>query len=221
MSVLVRAAGPVTLVGGGPVGEATLAAALALAPEAVAADGGGDVALPAGFRFSAVIGDMDSLSGRSRLEAAGVPVHHIPEQDTTDLEKCLRSVAAPLCLGVGFSGGRMDHTLAAANALAKFPERKVVLVGPEDICLLLPEVLDLDLPAGTRVSLFPLAPVRGIASEGLRWSVENLALTPDGFVGTSNIAEGGRVRVAFDRRKVLCMLPVATLPAVFRLLATS
>ena len=41
-------AGPVTLVGGGPVPPGALAAALALAPEVVAADGGGDVPLPAG-----------------------------------------------------------------------------------------------------------------------------------------------------------------------------
>ena len=40
--ILYHARGPVTLVGGGPVAPAELAAALALAPEAVAADGGGD-----------------------------------------------------------------------------------------------------------------------------------------------------------------------------------
>ena len=43
MTVLFRSAAPVTLVGGGPVDPGQLAAALALAPEAVAADGGGDV----------------------------------------------------------------------------------------------------------------------------------------------------------------------------------
>ena len=40
-----------TLVGGGPVAPRQLEAALALAPEAVAADGGGDVALPGGRAF--------------------------------------------------------------------------------------------------------------------------------------------------------------------------
>ena len=43
VTTLLRPAAPVTLVGGGPVDPAQLAAALALAPEAVAADGGGDV----------------------------------------------------------------------------------------------------------------------------------------------------------------------------------
>src|SRR5690606_25489678 len=81
MSILYRASGPVTLVGGGPVEDGMLAEALALAPEAVGADGGGDVILPGGYRFAAVIGDLDSIRDADRLRAAGVPVHRIPEQD--------------------------------------------------------------------------------------------------------------------------------------------
>ena len=117
--ILYRAGGPVTLVGGGSVAPADLAAALAIAPEAVAADGGGDHALPDGHAFRVVIGDMDSLSGAERLRAAGVPIHEVEEQDSTDLEKCLYSVEAPLFVGLGFLGGRIDHHLAAMNALVK------------------------------------------------------------------------------------------------------
>ena len=58
---LVHADGPVTLVGGGPVDPVQLAQALAIAPVAVGADGGGDVVLPGDRSFAAVIGDMDSL----------------------------------------------------------------------------------------------------------------------------------------------------------------
>jgi thiamine pyrophosphokinase len=53
-----------------------------------------------------------------------VPVHHLPEQDTTDFEKCLYSVAAPLLLGVGFLGGRADHHLAAMNVLVRYADRR-------------------------------------------------------------------------------------------------
>lgn len=218
--LLYRARGPVTLVGGGPVDAAVLEAALALAPEAVAADGGGDVVLPPGRRFGAVIGDMDSLAGADRLRAAGVPVHHLPEQETTDLEKCLYSVAAPLFLGVGFLGGRADHHLAAMNALVKYAHRAVVLLGAQDVCFLCPPVLALELPARARVSLFPMAPVRGVLSEGLRWSVEGLAMSPWGRTGTSNEALGGLVRVGFDHRVVLAILPMGLLPEVAALLAS-
>jgi thiamine pyrophosphokinase len=208
---LYRAAGPVTLVGAGPVAPRQLAAALALAPEAVAADGGGNVALPGGGTFRAVIGDMDSLTDPAALRAAGVPLHPIAEQDSTDLEKCLRSVEAPLIIGVGFLGGRIDHNLAAMNALVKHPG-PVVLVGGDDLCFLCPPELELDLAPGTRVSLFPMGPVQGL-SEGLRWPVEGLAFSPDGRVGTSNVALGP-VRLAFEAPRMLVILPEALLGQV-------
>jgi thiamine pyrophosphokinase len=212
--ILYRADGPVTLVGGGPVLPAQLAAALALAPEAVAADGGGDVALPAGQRFRAVIGDMDSLAGRDGLEADGVAVHQLAEQESTDLGKCLYSVAAPLYLGVGFLGGRVDHELAALNVLVARAATPVVLIGAEDVCFVCPAQLRLELAAGSRVSFFPMAPVTGTVSEGLRWSVAGLAFRPDGAIGTSNQALGGPVRVGFDAPRVIAILPVAELGQV-------
>jgi thiamine pyrophosphokinase len=214
---LLRAAAPVTLFGGGPVDPLHLGAALALAPVAVAADGGGDLPLPEGFGFRAVIGDMDSLADAERLRAEGVPLYAIPEQETTDLEKCLYSVEAPLFVGLGFLGGRIDHHLAAMNALVKFADVPVVLVGGEDLCFLCPPELALDLPAGTRVSLFPMGPVRG-RSEGLLWPVDGLAFDPTGRIGTSNAATGGLVRIGFDAPRMLVILPAGLLgPVVDRL----
>lgn len=206
-TTLLESREPVTLVGAGPVGEGDIAAALSLAPVPVAADGGADRALPDGVRFAAVIGDMDSQRQARALAADGVPVHPVGEQDSTDLEKCLYSVEAPLFVGVGFLGGRIDHHMAAMGALVRYAAKPVLLVGREDVAFACPPRLDLELPAGTRVSLFPMLPVRGCLSEGLRWSVDGLELAPDGRVGTSNTASGGRVRVAFDRPGALVILP--------------
>lgn len=200
---------------------AQLALALAMAPEAVAADGGGDVALPDGRSFGAVIGDMDSLRGADALRARGVPLHHIGDQDTTDLEKCLAAIEAPLFVGLGFLHGRIDHHLAAMNALARHADTPVVLIGGADLCFLCPEVFEISLPAGARVSLFPMRPVRGVICDGLRWSVEGLAMAPDGRIGTSNEAVGGRVRIGFDVRGMLVILPVAHLAAVIARLRTA
>ena len=211
--VLYRAAGPVTLVGGGPVLPEHLAAALALAPEAVAADGGGDVRLPGGAEFRAVIGDMDSLADADRLAAAGVPVHALAEQDSTDLEKCLYSVEAPRFLCVGFLGGRLDHTLAALTALVRRPAGRVVLLGAMDVAFLCPARWEIGLAAGTRVSLWPLAPVAG-RSEGLRWPIDGLAFRPDARTGTSNEATGGPVHLRFDAPRMVVMLPAEVLGAV-------
>lgn len=206
--------GPVTLIGGGPLPEERLDAVLAIAPVIVAADGGADHPLPPGNRLAAVIGDMDSQRHAAAHAARGAMLRPIAEQDTTDLEKCLYSVTAPLYLGLGFLGGRIDHHMAAMNALAKFPRKHVVLIGQDDLCFLCPPSLELDLEAGTRVSLFPMAPVTGTVSEGLDWSVKGLAMRPDGRIGTSNRASGGPVRLGFDAPAVLVMLPQALLSDV-------
>lgn len=206
--VLYRAAGPVTLIGGAPAGPGLLARALARAPEAYAADGGGDAALGVAEGLRAVIGDMDSLTQGAALAARGVALRPIAEQDTTDLEKCLYSIEAPLYLGVGFLGGRVDHELAALNAVAKNPGKPLILLGAEDICLRVPEAgLELALAPGTRVSFFPMGPSRGAGSSGLRWPVKGLDFAPGGRIGTSNIADGGEIAARFEGGPMLAILP--------------
>ena len=178
--ILYHARGPVTLVGGGPVAPAELAAALALAPEAVAADGGGDHALPEGHAFRAVIGDMDSLAAPSGCARPGVPIHAVAEQETTDLEKCLYSVEAPLFIGLGFLGGRIDHHLAAMNALAKNPEKPVVLIGGEDLCFLCPPRLR-DRPRGGDAGVaLPHGAGRGPGMGGAALAAPRAASAPTG-----------------------------------------
>lgn len=211
---LVQAETPVTLVGGGPVDPGHLAAALALAPVAVAADGGVDTPLPAARDFAAVIGDMDSARDLAAIRARGIAVHKIADQDTTDLEKCLMAIRAPLILGLGFLHGRLDHQLAAMNALARWPEPPTILIGGEDVVFRCPSLLTLDLPPRARVSVFPMARLTGVVSEGLRWPVDGLAMAPDGRVGTSNEATGGPLRLGFDHPAALVVLPVETLPQV-------
>ena len=186
---------------------------------AVAADGGGDVVLPAGRRFAAVIGDMDSLLDPDALRARGTALHRIAEQDSTDLEKCLLRIAAPLILGLGFLGGRIDHHLAAMNALVRHSAQPVILIGGGDLCFLCPPEFAFDARAGARVSLFPMRPLRGVLSEGLRWSLAGLEMAPDGRVGTSNIASGGPVRLGFDAPGMLVILPVGMLDEVVARLA--
>jgi thiamine pyrophosphokinase len=94
----------------------------------------------------------------------------------------------------------------------------VVLLGGEDLCFLCPPELELDLAPGTRVSLYPLGPARGLVSEGLRWPVAGLELSPEGRIGTSNLALGGPMRIGFDSPRVLVILPEALLAPVAGLL---
>lgn len=203
----------VTLVGGGPVGAAALARARAIAPRIVGADSGADRLLRLGVMPEAVIGDMDSLSQTARIQLAG-RLFPIPEQETTDFDKALRQIAAPFVLGLGFVGARADHGLAVLNGLVRHPDRRCFILGPRDVTFLCPPELRLDLPVGTRLSLFPMGQVQG-ESEGLRWPLTGLDFAPDGMIGTSNEVSGP-VCLRFDRPRMLVILPVRYLKEALR-----
>lgn len=209
MAGIVETSEGVTLVGGGNVTASAMNEALTLAPRLVAADGGADRALRLGLRPEAVIGDMDSISPAGRAALPPDRLHRIAEQDTTDFEKCLAGIVAPLILAVGFAGPRADHAMAVWNALVRAPARPCIVIGPRDIVFAAPPVLDLPLRPGTRVSLFPMAAVTG-ESQGLAWPIDGLAFAPDGRVGTSNRATGP-VRLALARPGMLVILPRAAL----------
>jgi thiamine pyrophosphokinase len=77
---------------------------------------------------------------------------------------------------------------------------------------LCPPSLSLPLAEGCRISLFPMGAVEG-ASDGLRWPIGGMTFSPDGRVGTSNLAQGA-VSLTMKAPKMLVMLPADTLGTV-------
>lgn len=209
---------PVTLVGGGTLTRDVLDEARALAPELVAADGGADRLADWRLVPSAVIGDMDSVGDAERWRAGPTRLLQLAEQETTDFEKCLYATRAPFYLGVGFTGGRVDHLLAVLHAMLARPEKTVVLLGEAEAMALVPPrgALGLALQPGARVSLYPLRPVTGTHSRGLLWPVEGLAMAPGTRIGTSNVATSAEIEIAFDARGALLLLERRYLAALVR-----
>ncbi|NKX43660.1 thiamine diphosphokinase [Roseicyclus persicicus] len=210
----------VTLLGGGALGPGDLDAALALAPRLVAADGGAAAALEAGHMPEAVYGDMDSLPDAARAKIPAARIHTVPEQESTDFDKALRHIVAPVVLAAGFTGARVDHELAVYHVLAARAAARCIVIGSADLVLHAPPRLALDLPAGTRLSLFPLAEVTG-RSEGLAWPIDGLAFHPARRIGTSNRTTGSRVALDFDGPGMLLILPRAALARAAAALASA
>ena len=208
----------VTLVGGGDLQSRTLHEVLALAPYLVAADGAADVALSFNATPQAVIGDFDSLGADARDTIPDDRFFHIPEQNSTDFEKCLSRIKAPVVLALGFMGARLDHELAVYSVLMRYPQQRCIVVGECDICLHVPEGISLDLEPGTRVSLFPFGQVTG-TSTGLRWPIQGIEFAPNGRIGTSNEATKARVSLDFDGPGMLLILPRNCLGAVIAAIA--
>lgn len=203
---LVRSTQPVTLVGGGDASADDVKLALNLASTLVAADGGADLLLDMDLTPRAVIGDLDSLSMAARARIPQDQLFPIREQDSTDFDKAVRSIVAPVILGVGFLGARVDHQLAAFNVLARQSHVPCILIGAHEIVFLLPPDLRIELEAGEVVSLFPMAPTRA-RSQGLEWPLDGLEMSPNGFISTSNRAVGGELWIGTQNPALLAMLP--------------
>jgi thiamine pyrophosphokinase len=204
-SKLVARSAPVTIVGGGALEEGDLELALSLAPTLVAADGGAERAREAGLRPDAVIGDMDSVRPETLAALPPETVHRIDEQDSTDFDKALRNVDAPLVIAVGFTGMRMDHQLAVFNTMVRRADRAVLLLGALEVVFVCPPRVELPTGQGDVVSLFPMCPVTG-RSTGLEWPIDGLEFAPGARSGTSNRALGPCV-IEMDNPGMLCLLP--------------
>ena len=209
---IVDARAGVTLVAGGPFSARDLAMATRRAPVVVAADGGADRALALGAIPQAVIGDFDSISAAAKLRLGPV-LHRIDEQETTDFDKTLRSIAAPFVIALGVLGGRLDHELAALSTLVAQAGRPVVALGRVDVVFAAPARLQMSLQPGDRLSLYPLRPAQG-TSRGLDWPIDGLVLAPDGRLGTSNRVTSGPVTLQFDTSGMLVILPRTRLDVV-------
>ena len=211
-NAIVSSSSPVTCIGGSDASPTELHAALKFAPIVVAADGGAELAMQAGVELSAVIGDFDSIPKSVLLQVPESKRHHVAEQMSTDFEKVLMRVDAPVLVGIGFLGGRLDHELAAFHALLAFADKPCILMNAAQIVFLAPPKIALPAHAGEVVSLFPLCKVEG-RSSGLTWPIDGLAFAPGHQIGTSNSATGP-IEIEIDRPGMLMILPARFVTSV-------
>ena len=183
----------------------------------IAVDGGANQLLGSDIMPDAIVGDLDSLQHRENW-AKHSKLIPIAEQDTTDFEKCLYSVRAPSYIALGFSGRRLDHTLANLHVMAKrVHSHRLVLVGEHDVVVVCEGDVTIELPRGLRVSLFPLTPVVFERSAGLSYPLNGLRLAAGEMVGTSNSVSSENVQIIkakADRGLYALMLPLEAQAAV-------
>ncbi|WP_420451014.1 thiamine diphosphokinase [Ilumatobacter sp.] len=185
----------VIVTGSEPLDDEVIAA---LDPDAVvlAADGGMDLALAAGLRPSALIGDCDSVSdeGVAWAKENATVARHPTDKDRTDTELAL-AVAVdmrPERLTMVGGGDRLDHTLAALGALAArhltgIPEIDAWWSGQHVDVLHGPGRRTLRLAPGSTLSLITLGrPCDKVSITGVRWPLEAHRLQPGAGIAVSN-----------------------------------
>lgn len=203
-----------TLVGGGFTSRSLYDLARRLAPRVFAADGGANHLRRWGEKPESIFGDLDSLEEAAWWSSqTDVNILKSEDQETTDFEKALDGIEAEVLLGLGFLGGRLDHALGALHALAARPDRRILLLGAEEVVFLAPPFWTARLNPGDRVSIWPIRPVTVSDSRGLRWPLDPLRLEAGRRVGVSNEAAAAEVSARFDAPGALILLPPERLEA--------
>lgn len=180
-----------------------IAPVLRTKPYIICADGGANKARSFGITPHLIIGDLDSITQKSRRYYAGIPVIHDQNQNNTDLEKALEHLlqeGITSAVIIGATGERPDHTLANFSILLKF-HRRLALRFLDERCTA--EVIHrsarIRTTAGQPISLIPFGRCTGITTAGLKYPLRNEALEPGVREGSSNEATGASVTVTVKK----------------------
>ena len=142
----------------------------------LAADAGADTALRAGVRPDAVIGDLDSISPRTRRALKEATIIKVSRQDNTDLEKALDWIITQRfdsCIIVGATGGRLDFTLGNILSVQNYISKmNVQLRGANWTLTPLTRSLTFHARKGARCSLIPLTPCQSVSLKGMKYRVK-------------------------------------------------
>jgi thiamine pyrophosphokinase len=169
----------------------------------IAADGGMAHAAALGIMPELWLGDFDSSDASLMAQYPDVPRQtHPPAKDTTDgelaIEEALARGAGEIVLAGGL-GGQMDHAFAHLMLLLKAHARglKVMMTsGHEEAWPVIDDALELELAAGTRLSVLPVTDLIGLTITGVRWPLEARDVVLGSTLTLSNEVTSAPVRVA-------------------------
>jgi thiamine pyrophosphokinase len=180
----------------------------------IAADGGLKHIRNLGLVPDLVIGDLDSISIE---ESQWILQNHIeiskfPEQkNQTDLELALLEAVkrgSDSIIVIGALGGRIDQTLANIFLLL-MPELLGVDVRLDDghtELFLIRDQAEIMGEKGDSVSLLPiLSSVKGIKTNGLKYSLNNETLLPEHSRGVSNELMADKAEISLKSGVLLCV----------------
>lgn len=172
-------------------------------PFILCVDGGANKARSYGITPDCIIGDLDSIMPRTRQIYSSVPVIHIADQNSTDLEKGLEYLLANGCrsaLIIGAMGERPDHTMANFSILMKY-HRRLSLRFFDERCTveIIPKKIRFTAAIGQQISLVPMDKCTGIVTSGLRYPLRRETLQPGVREGSSNEAVKSTISISLDR----------------------
>ncbi|MFA6469982.1 MAG: thiamine diphosphokinase [Bacteroidota bacterium] len=176
-------------------------------PFIVCADGGANKVRPFGIIPHLIIGDLDSITQKTRQYFSSVPVIRNSDQNSTDLEKVLDYLLLngfASATVIGATGDRPDHAIANFSILLKY-HRRLSLRFFDDRCSveIVQKKIRFTAEIGQQISLVPMGKCSGITTEGLKYPLKNESLELGVREGSSNEAVRSVVAVTVKKGSLL------------------
>lgn len=171
----------------------------------IAADGGYDILTGTKIIPDILLGDFDSIE---KIPDHKEIIKHPTEKDDTDtflayklgFEKGYRNFVI-----FGGIGGRIDHTIANIRTLSDIAENggRGFLIGNNVILTVVKEKIAFPETLSGYISVFSNEKDTLLTEKGLKYTVENLPLSPSTTLGTSNEFVGERAEISVKNGSLL------------------
>lgn len=151
----------------------------------IAADGAANKLINIGVKPNIIIGDLDSVNINSYH--LGAQIINLPQQDKSDFQKALAYIKKNNLLPTiitGVNGGFIDHILNNINIILS---HDCAFYAPPILgyAFKAPYIFNAKLNIATKLSLFGIEKAK-VTSSGLKWELNNAALTFPGNNSLSN-----------------------------------
>jgi len=175
------------------------------AQQIICCDGAAQNLLNAGLKPNFIIGDLDSISEKIKIEFASSLLFRA-EQETNDLTKavhfCLENNLTDLTI-LGATGKREDHTLGNISLLVDYAEEaNVQMLTDNGVFTPLLKSGTLESYPGEQISIFSLNSDTVFTFHDLLFPLKNKNLSSL-WQGTLNEAKSTSFTVSFEKGKVL------------------
>jgi len=168
----------------------------------IAADGAANKLIIMGIKPDLVIGDLDGINPILIRELKTL---HVPDQDSSDFQKCLKYLKENTLLPsiiLGINGGFLDHIL---NNINIFMETENILYAPPILGQVIHGETTWSLPINTKISILGI-PNANISTKGLRWEVSDYDMSFPGTTSCFNQTVKNEITITVNSGKVLVLI---------------
>lgn len=173
----------------------------------ICADGGANHALKMRIKPDVIIGDIDSITPKTKNFYQNVPIIFAGDRDSTDLEKAIKFCVErniKIIDIIGATGDRIDHTIGNLGCFKKFGKKvNLKIIDPAGELFLVRKNIKLNTIVRKNISLIPLDRCEGVTTINLQYTLKNDTLELGVREGTSNKSTSDYIKVSIKSGTLL------------------